>query len=81
MEGAIDRAVFIQAYVDLRMAALDTDSQRLADPARDSVLTHNGVSADELAHFAEVYGEEPEFMREVWAEVETLLDQPPRDGN
>ena len=81
VDGAIDRAVFIQTYVDLRMTALDTDSQRLADPARDSVLTHNGVSADDLTHFADAYGAEPEFMREVWAEIETLLDRPPGDGS
>jgi hypothetical protein len=80
-EDTIDRAVFIQAYVELRMSALDTDSQRLADPARDSILTSNGITVDALTRFATIRGEDPEFMTEVWAEVESRLDQEPGSRN
>lgn len=80
-EDTIDREVFIQTYVELRMSALDTDTQRLADPARDSILTSNGISVDDLFHFATIRGEDPEFMAEIWAEVEGRLDHEPGSQN
>ena len=73
----IDRELFITTYVDLRMAALDTDSSRVSDSERDEILQQHGVTADDLTTFADVHGADLEYMRDVWAEVELRLDSDP----
>ena len=75
-DGVIDRETFIDAYVELRVAALDTDSQRVAAADREAILQRLGVTEDELLRFAEVHGGELDYMREVWNEVELRLDRP-----
>jgi hypothetical protein len=74
---AIDREVFITTYVDLRMAALETDSARIAESDRDEILEQNGVTADDLTSFAELHADDLDFMREVWNEVELRMDIDP----
>lgn len=76
----IDREVFIATYVDLRMAALETDSARVAPNERDAILQRHGVSADDLTTFAEVHADDLDFMRDVWNEVELRMDVEP-DGS
>jgi len=76
-QDAIERDVFIATYVDLRIAASETDSLRIGDVERTEVLARHGVTGDELTHFADVYADDLEFMREVWNEVEVQLDHEP----
>ncbi len=80
-EGAgpdtIDRAVFIDTYVDLRIAALDTDSLRLGDAERVEVLSRHDVTEADLAAFVDAYGANAEYMRDVWNDVELRMDRPP----
>jgi len=71
----VDRDVFVQAYADLRISALMTDSQRVSMPARDSILEGHGVTPEDLEVFAEVHSHDLEFMRDVWNDVELLLDK------
>jgi hypothetical protein len=71
----IDRDVFVSAYADLRIAAVETDSGRVAYTARDSILDALGVTEEDLTLFAELHAEDLEFMRDVWNEVELLLDR------
>ena len=77
---AIDRAVFIQTYVDLRVAAFKNQSQRVTDEDRAEVLERNGVTVEDLGRFVEVHGRDVEFMRDVWNEVEALLGEPQPTG-
>ena len=72
--GVIDREVFIQTYVDLRVAALETETQLLSDEARTEVLARHGTTAADLMRFAEANGRELEFMRDVWNDVEARMD-------
>jgi len=74
---AIDREVFIATYVDLRVAALETDSVRLGDPERSEILDRHGVTGEDLVHFTEVHTSELEYMREVWNEIEVRMDREP----
>lgn len=80
-EGTIERDVFIATYVDLRVSALQTDSQRVSEALRDSLLTHHGVTVEQLLHFAEANADRIAFMRDVWADVESELDRPPDEGS
>lgn len=73
----IDREVFITTYVDLRMAALETDSARIATSDRDEILQRNGVTAEDLTSFAELHAADLDFMRDVWNEVELRMDVDP----
>ena len=73
----INRETFIDAYVELRMAALDTDSQRVASADREAILDRLGITEDDLIEFVEVHGGDLELMREVWNEVEVRLDRTP----
>lgn len=73
----IDRETFIDTYVDLRIAALDTDSARIGAADREAILARHGVSEDDLVEFVEVYGSELEVMRDVWNEVEVRMDRTP----
>lgn len=73
-EALIDREVFIDAYVDLRVAALRTDSQRIAHEDRSEILDRHGITEQHLLDFAETNADRLEFMRDVWNEVELRLD-------
>ncbi|KPJ79264.1 MAG: hypothetical protein AMS19_11580 [Gemmatimonas sp. SG8_23] len=78
-QETIARDVFIATYVDLRVAALDTDSGRVAAADRDEILRRHGVSAEDLRGFADVHAADLEYMRDVWNEVEAALDVQPED--
>jgi len=70
----IDREAFIETYVDLRVAALETETRQLSDEGRAEVLTSSGLTADDLVRFAEAHGRDLDFMRDVWNDVELRMD-------
>ena len=75
--SSIDAEVFIQTFVDLRISALDTDSQRLAPIDREAILAEHSVTQADLTHFADAHGDDLDFMRDVWNEVELRMDRMP----
>jgi hypothetical protein len=78
-DRAIDRQVFIDTWVDLRIAALQTDSQRLAASDREEILQRHGVTVEDLTRFAETHATDLDFMRDLWNDVELRLDRPAND--
>ncbi len=74
-EDTDGREVFMGAYVDLRVAALSSGST-VSGGVRDSILAVYGVTGEELLEFVDTHGEDVEFMRDLWAEIEgRLLEQ------
>ena len=74
-EDTAGREVFMEAYVDLRVAALSSGTTELGS-IRDSILAVYDVTGEELLEFVDTHGEDVEFMRDLWAEVEgRLLEQ------
>ena len=73
-DDIIDREVFIAVYVDLRAAALTTDERELTDEARAEVLSRHSASEADVLNFAEYHARDLAFMREVWDEIEVLLE-------
>jgi|SRR5690606_32428631 len=71
------RETFIEAYVDLRVAALRAEDGQLTDSARAEILSRHGVTADDLLGFAEARGTDLAYMRDVWNEIELGLDSVP----
>lgn len=72
--GGIDRETFIATYVDLRATTIRGDSFAISDAQREQVLARHGVTEEELLGFVETNGEDADFMRAVWDEVEARLD-------
>ena len=69
------REVFMGTYVDLRLATLSSGTTLLGS-VRDSILAVYGVTGEELLEFVDTHGEDVEFMRDLWAEIEgRLLEQ------
>lgn len=68
------REAFIETYVALRAAGLQTESRVISPEDRERVLAERGVAQEELLHFAQVHGGDATFMREVWEEVESRLE-------
>lgn len=72
--GGLDRETFVATYVELRAAAVRQGTAELSDAARTEVLTRMGVTEEELIAFVEAHGEDVDFMRAVWDEVEGRLE-------
>lgn len=70
----IDRDVFIAVYADLRVGALRSPGQEITAEGRDAVLQRYGVTSDNLLDFADYYGPDIAYMRDVWNDVEVRLD-------
>jgi len=69
----IDREVFVQTYVALRVAELRSPGAVIPDADRDSVLAERGVTEEDLVSFAEVHGGDPVFMEGVWTEIQNRI--------
>ena len=72
---AISRERFVETYVALRVAELRSPEAVIPDGERERVLAEQEVTEDDLVGFAEVNGDDVDFMQEVWAEVEMKLDE------
>jgi hypothetical protein len=72
--AGLDRETFIATYVDLRTAVIRGDTHDLSDQDRARILSDHGVTEEDLLGFAAAHGENVDFMRGVWDEVEARLD-------
>lgn len=76
----IDRQTFVDTYVDLRLAAIETPEFRVSPQARDEILARHGVDAEDLVRFADAYGRDLELMNEVWTEIEARVQESSGDA-
>ena len=74
-EDTPGREEFIGAYLDLRIAALGLETADLGDEVRDSILSGYGVTAQDLLDFIDTHGEDVEFMRDLWTELDARLTE------
>lgn len=72
--GGLDQETFIATYVELRAAAVREGTAELSDATRTEVLTRMGVTEEALLAFVEAHGEDTDFMRAIWDEVEGRLE-------
>lgn len=80
---AIPQDAFINAYVELRIAALQAPDQELTVQARDGVLHRLELQEADLLDFVEVHGKDVQFMRRLWEEADSVLEDrrtPPEPG-
>ena len=71
----LTREAFVETYVALRAAGLQTASRVVSPEDRDRILAEKGVAQEELLEFAETHGGDAAFMKEVWDEVESRLEE------
>ena len=71
----IDRDTFVTVFVDLRLAAVESEDFVVTDSERDQILLSHGIDGESLLVFADVHGTDVEFMRDVWNEVEQLFGE------
>ena len=74
-EDTAGRDVFIEAYLDLRTAALESGTSDFGDEVRDSILAVHDVTGQDLLDFINTHGEDVEFMNDLWAELEVRLGE------
>ena len=74
IQDTIDREMFIDTYVALRVEGLAAPNQIIPPEVRDRILADRGLDADDLLAFTEVYGADVDFMRDVWDEIEERLE-------
>jgi hypothetical protein len=72
----MERETFVEVYVALRMEALTSPQSELPEGARLRILAEYDVTADDLLAFAEAHGRNPDYMVEVWREIEERLNVP-----
>ncbi len=70
----IDRATFVDTFVELRLAAVRSGRVDLPAEERERVLREQGVSEGELRAFIEVHGRNVPYMNELWREVEQRFE-------
>ena len=68
----IDRDTFITVFVDLRLAAVESEDFVITDSARDQILSSHGIDSESLLLIPEVCGTDLEFKRGVWNDVPRL---------
>ena len=69
------RPEFIGAYLDLRTAVLSSGSTDRSNEVRDSILAVYDVTNQDLLDFVEIHGEDVEFMRDLWTEIEARVTE------
>ena len=69
------REAFIGAYLDLRTATLSSGTPGLSDEVRDSILAAYDVTGQDLIDFIDTHGEDVEFMRDLWTEIEVGITE------
>ena len=72
----VTREEYIDIYVEiLRAAEAAPDSLAASDSAR-AILARREISEDDLLDFARQHAEDPEYLANVWLEIETRLRNP-----
>ena len=72
-EDTAARDAFIGAYLDLRTTVLSSGTTDLGDEVRDSILAAYDVTGQDLLDFIDTHGEDVEFMRDLWTELEAHM--------
>ena len=69
----IDSRQFIDAYIDLRISALQTSNEEILPEERERILSEHGLVESDLVDFVDVHGRDPTYMQSVWDSVEVRL--------
>jgi hypothetical protein len=77
-ETGIGRQEYIDTYVEILRAAEVAEDSVAATEAARAILARRGLTEDDLLEFGRRYSEDPEYLVEVWREIEERLREPER---
>ena len=70
---AIDRELFVETMVELRMEALDNTPMVITEQEKAEILGERGLTEEDLRVFVETHGKRLEYMRDLWADIEARV--------
>jgi len=70
---AIDRELFVETMVELRMDALDNTPMVITEQEKAEILEERGLTEEDLRDFVEAHGKDLLFMRDLWADIEARV--------
>lgn len=80
-KGPITRQQYVDAYVDILLATDEERDAMAASRVAAEILEARGLTEEDLLEFANRHSEDPEFLAEVWLEIEMKLRDPePEDS-
>lgn len=75
-ETGIGRQEYVDTYVEILLAAeLAEDSIEATESAR-AILARRGLTEDDLLEFGHRHADDPEYLAEVWSEIEERIRYP-----
>ncbi|UCC82373.1 MAG: hypothetical protein JSW46_15510 [Gemmatimonadota bacterium] len=72
----IGRQEYVDTYVEILQAAEVAEDSVAATEAARAILARRGLTEDDLLEFGRRYSEDPEYLAEVWEEIEERLREP-----
>lgn len=75
-DDLISRKQYIDIYVEILRVADESPDSVVASERALAVLARHGVSEDELLAFARNHMDDPQYLVEVWSEIEERLRNP-----
>lgn len=72
-DAAITRDAFVEVYVELRMAALQSPEGRISESEREEILAGASLTEEDLLEFIDMHARRLEHMAEVWGEIDDTL--------
>lgn len=76
----ISRQDYVDAYVDILSATDTTEDEVMASRVAQEILERRGLSEDDLLAYTRFYDDDPEYLANVWMEIEMRLRNPEPDS-
>jgi hypothetical protein len=76
----ISRREYVDAYVDILSATDTTEDEVTASRVAQEILERRGISEDDLLEYTRFYDDDPEYLANVWMEIEMRLRNPEPDS-
>jgi hypothetical protein len=74
----ISRQEYVDTYVEILLAAQVAEDSVAASESARAILARRGLTEDDLLEFGRRHMDDPEYLAEVWTEIEERLREPGR---
>ncbi|UCC74389.1 MAG: hypothetical protein JSV86_07480, partial [Gemmatimonadota bacterium] len=72
----IDRQEYVDTYVEILLAAEIAEDSVAATESARAILARRGLTEDDLLEFGRRHMDDPEYLAEVWTEIEERIRAP-----
>ncbi|NIN70849.1 MAG: hypothetical protein GTO46_02715 [Gemmatimonadetes bacterium] len=74
----ISRQEYVETYIEILQAAEVAEDSVAATEAARAILARRGLTEDDLLEFGRRHSEDPEYLAELWEEIEERIRDPER---